>query len=59
MQTFSLILTLILGDPESGPAHDFIIDSGLTAEDCERVLMDNRAIWLGNDNIGMHCEVGQ
>ena len=56
MQTFILLLTVIVGDPETGPVHTFVLDSGMSFEDCMADKHDARHIWLGNNNIGMSCE---
>lgn len=55
MKTFMLWLTVIAGDPETGAIYSFVLDEGMSYEDCQKDLKDNEHIWLGNDNIGMSC----
>ncbi len=55
MPTFALILTLISGDPETGPIHEFVVDYNLTHEDCLIAKEEFKPLWLGNNNIGMSC----
>lgn len=55
--TFLLIMTVLVGaDPETAPAHDFVIDYGMTVEDCMSALEEHKEVYLGNDWVGMHCE---
>lgn len=55
MEIWSLVLFVIIGDPETGPLHSFVLDSG-SFEDCQEWREEYRPIWDGNNNIGMHCE---
>lgn len=56
-KTFILILTMIQGDPETGPVTSVVLSTGLSEADCVELLELTEPIWLGNDNVGMHCEV--
>lgn len=56
MQTVALILTVILGDPETGPAHEVVVRQGLTLEACEDLRQGYVGLWLGTDTVGMRCE---
>lgn len=56
-KTFILVLTMIQGDPETGPLTSVVLSTGLSEADCVELLHITEPVWLGNNNVGMSCEV--
>ncbi len=55
MKSFILFLTLITNDPETGALRIIPLQTFESRAECEALRTAYRPVWLGNNNIGMHC----